>query len=109
MPELSLIIINMILGPIGILIGILNVILLLYLIKAYWRTYVEVKSEFTIGLLFFGSFLLIQNIVAIIFIVITLKPIETTIYGLMGPKLPLFLINIIQIISLSILFKITIK
>jgi hypothetical protein len=107
MPELSMIIINLILGPLGILIGIINVFLLLYLIKTYWKTYKDVKSEFTIGLLFFGTFLLIQNIIAIIFMIITLNPIETSINGWLGPKIPLFLINVIQIIALSILYKIT--
>lgn len=107
MPKLSIIIINLILGPLGILIGIINVSLLLYLIKAYWKTYKDVKSEFTIGLLFFGTFLLIQNIVAIIFMIITLNPIEMSINGCLRPKLPLFLISLIQFIALSILYKIT--
>lgn len=102
-----MIILNLILGPLGILIGIINVFLLLYLIKTYWKTYKDVKSEFTTGLLFFGTFLLIQNMVAIIFMIITLKPVETSINGWLGPKIPLFLINFIQIIALYTLYKIT--
>ena len=43
-------------------VGIANVCLLFGLLHAYWKTYKELKSKFTIGLLYFASVLLIQNI-----------------------------------------------
>jgi hypothetical protein len=91
-------------------VGIVNVFLLLGLLHAYWKTYKEVKSEFTIGLLYFASFLLLQNIVATIFIALPLiVPVEFHGSEIAGPRLPLFLINIVQLIALSILLKITKK
>jgi len=91
-------------------VGVANVCLLLGLLNAYWKTYKEVKSGFTIGLLYFSSILLIQNILATIFIALPLViPIDFHGSEIHGPRLPLFLINIVQLIALSILFKITRK
>jgi hypothetical protein len=67
------------------------------------------KSEFTIGLLFFTMVLLVQNIAATVFLVL----LNFTVGG--GGELEeaiehlieLFSINIIQFVALSILFKIT--
>ena len=36
--------------------GLANVCLLLGLLNSYWKTYKEIKSQFTIGLLYFGYF-----------------------------------------------------
>ena len=52
--------------------GLANVCLLLGLLNSYWKTYKEIKSQFTIGLLYFGSFLLIQNILVTIALVVPL-------------------------------------
>jgi len=95
---------------VAVAVGIANVCLLLGLLHAYWKTYKEIKSEFTIGLLYFSSFLLLQNILATIFIALQLIiPIELHVSELHGPRLPLFLINIVQLVALSILFRITRK
>jgi hypothetical protein len=94
----------------ALVVGIANVLLLLGLLNAYWKTYKEVKSGFTIGLLYFAFVMLIQNILATIFIVLPLiTPIEFNGSEIHGPRLPLFLINIIQLVALSILFRITRK
>ncbi|HMK54549.1 MAG TPA: hypothetical protein VK444_07185 [Methanobacteriaceae archaeon] len=91
-------------------LGVANVCLLIGLLNAYWKTYREVKSGFTIGLLYFASFLLLQNILSTIFIALPLLiPIEFHGSEIGGPRLPLLLINIVQLIALSILFKITRK
>jgi hypothetical protein len=90
--------------------GIANVCLLLGLLNSYWKTYKEIKSQFTIGLLYFGSFLLIQNILVTIALVIPLIvhlipfAISNTEFG---PTIVFILINMIQLIALSILYKIT--
>ncbi|AIS32988.1 MULTISPECIES: hypothetical protein [Methanobacterium] len=102
-------------GPFGgvvifvaVAIGIANVCLLGGLLYSYWSTYRQVKSKFTIGLLYFSSFLLIQNIVATLFLAISLfAPVEIHGSEISGPRLPLLLINIVQLIALSILLKIT--
>lgn len=93
---------------VAVSIGIFNVCLLMGLLYLYWGTYRQIKSKFTIGLLYFSTFLLFQNIVSTIFLALPLFG-HVEIHGpeIGGPRLPLFLINIVQLIALSILFKIT--
>ena len=106
---------TMIMGEIGlsliivaVAIGIANIILLMFLLKTYWKTYKQIKSGFTIGLVYFSSVLLLQNIVSTIFIALLLIiPLDVNISELHGPRLPLFLINLVQLVALSILVKIT--
>lgn len=106
---------TMIMGEIGlsliivaVAIGIANIILLMFLLKTYWKTYKQIKSGFTIGLLYFSSFLILQNIVSTVFIALLLViPMDVNISELHGPRLPLFLINMVQLVALSILVKIT--
>ena len=93
---------------VAVAIGIANIILLMFLLKTYWKTYKQIKSGFTIGLVYFSSFLLLQNIVSTIFIALLLViPLDANISELHGPRLPLFLINLVQLVALSILVKIT--
>ena len=96
---------------IAVAVGIANVCLLLFLIKTYWKTYKEVKSGFTIGLLYFSTFLLLQNLVTTLFLALPFfvpaSVFEANVSELHGPRLPLFLINVVQLVALSILFKIT--
>jgi hypothetical protein len=93
---------------VALVVGVANIGLLLGLLHSYWKTYKEVKSGFTIGLLYFTSVLILQNIVSTIFLVFTLiMPIEFHGPEIGGPTLPLLLINIVQLIALTILFKIT--
>ena len=93
---------------VAVAIGIANIILLMFLLKTYWKTYKQIKSGFTIGLVYFSSFLLLQNIVSTIFLALLLViPVDANISELHGPRLPLFLINLVQLVALSILVKIT--
>ncbi len=98
----------MILGYLALILGAINVCLLLGLLYSYWKTYKEVKSGFTIGLLYFTSLILLQNIFIILFLSVQLilPPINTG-SEFHDPRIPLFLINVIQLIALYILFKIT--
>ncbi len=97
-----------ILGYLALIFGIVNVSLLLGLLYSYWKTYKAVKSGFTIGLLYFASLILLQNIFIILFLAVQLiLPPITTGSEFHEPRVPLFLINLIQLIALSILFKIT--
>lgn len=93
----------------SLLAGLANVCLLLLLLKAYWKTYKEIKSYFTVGLLFFASFLLIQNIIVTIGLMIPLivKVLPFVIPSNLGPTILLSIINLIQLIALIILYKIT--
>lgn len=95
---------------IALVASVVNIFLLIGLLNAYWKTYKEVKSEFTIGLLYFATFLLLQNFVSAIFLAIPLIiPVELNVSDIHGPQLPLFLINMVQLVALTILYKITKK
>lgn len=91
-------------------IGLANVCLLLGLLNSYWKTYKEIKSQFTIGLLYFASFLLVQNILvtlaSVIPLIIHLVPFKIS-NTEFGPQIVFILVNMIQLIALSILYKIT--
>jgi hypothetical protein len=100
----------MILIYIAFAIGLANVCLLLGLLNSYWKTYKDIKSQFTIGLLYFASFLLVQNILVTLASVIPLLihvvpfKISNTEFG---PQIVFILVNMIQLVALSILYKIT--
>jgi hypothetical protein len=104
-------IIGLFLLLIAVTIGIANIFLLVLLIRAYWKTYKQIKSGFTIGLLYFSTFLLLQNLVTTLFLSLPLlipgSVIDVNVSELHGPRLPLSLINVVQLVALSILFKIT--
>lgn len=91
-------------------IGLANVCLLLGLLNSYWKTYKEIKSQFTIGLLYFASFLLVQNILvtlaSVIPLIIHVVPFKIS-NTAFGPQIVFILVNMIQLIALSILYKIT--
>jgi hypothetical protein len=95
----------------ALIFGLLNVSLIMGLLYSYWKTYKEVKSGFTIGLLYFTSLILLQNIFIIIFLgiqlILPLPVVPSTQFH--EPRLPLLLINLIQFIALVILFRITRK
>ncbi len=46
---------------------VVSAVMLLYLASIYWKNYMKMKSGFTAGLLFFSVFLLVQNVFAIYF------------------------------------------
>ena len=74
----------------------------------YWNSYRKIKSEFTIGLLYFSLFLLAQNILATAILVKLLVTGAGT-HNAEGMEhlLELSAINLIQLVALSILSKIT--
>ena len=99
---------NPILIYIAIIVGIANAGLLTGLIYFYRESYKQIESKFTIGLLYFTSILLLQNILLIIglFLFLTLG-IEINEFSGTEIYSVLLLINIAQLIALSILFRIT--
>ena len=90
-----------------IIVEIVNVCLLLGLLHVYWGNYRKVKSEFSIGLLFFASVFLLKSILFIIGIVVWASGIHTPISGGDRGVPGLFLLNIVEMVALAILFKIT--
>jgi hypothetical protein len=93
-------------------IGIINVCLMMGLLYSYGQTYREIKSGFTIGLIYFTTLILIQNVFITLFLAVQLifpPTFVTSISEVHEPIKPLFFINLIQLIALIILFRITRK
>ena len=84
-----------------------QVSIIVVLLSIYWKNYSKWKSEYTMGLLIFGTFLLIQNILSMGFLAPPLPP--TPPRRGQGNDYALLLINISQLIALSALLKISWK
>lgn len=84
----------------GKLLGIGNILLLIGLLYVYWESYKEMKSKYSVGLLFFASFFLLQTVA------LTVTFFIRTFDASFG-ALPLFTIVSLEFIALSILLKIT--
>jgi hypothetical protein len=99
---------NQIIIYIAIVVGIANVCLLSGLVYFYRESYRQLESKFTIGLLYFSTILLIENVLAILALaVFSILGIE--IHEIGGTEIysTLLLINTAQLIALAVLFKIT--
>ncbi len=93
---------------IAIAVGIANICLLIALIYIYMKNYRQIKSKFTMGLLVFASLLLLQNVVSTGILILNLvMGMGHHGFDLDRPQFPLSSINIIQLIALSVLLKIT--
>jgi hypothetical protein len=92
----------------AVIVGIANICLLVALIYVYLKSYRQLKSKFTMGLLVFASLLLLQNLVSVIFLTLSmiLGPGNHS-FELGRQEFPLSSINVIQLIALSILLYIT--
>ena len=78
-----------------------NVAILVGLLVLYGRTYSSSRAQFTLGLMFFASLLLIQNAIGI-YSYVTMAPFFAE------AILPyLFAINIAELAGLSVLLKVT--
>jgi hypothetical protein len=77
------------------ILGIGNIFLLTGLLSLYWRSYQGMKSKYTLGLVFFASFFLLQTI-ALVIALFFIKWFVTA-----------FFIVLLEFIALSILLKIS--
>ena len=82
-------------------INLLNVLILLFLFNIYLKNYRHIKSKFTIGLLVFSVIFLIENIVflALDFLISPVFEFEDLFL--------IMLVNIIELLGLSVLLYIT--
>ena len=82
-------------------VSVANVAVLIGLLILYGRTYSSSKAQFTLGLIFFASLLLVQNVIGI-YSYVTMAPFFAE------ALLPyLFAINIAELAGLSVLLKVT--
>lgn len=105
---LELAFLNRIIITAAIIMGIANIGVLSGLLYFYWNSYKQLKSKFTIGLLYFALILLVQNILAIIALAVFLF-LGIEIHEIGGAEIYsiLLLVTVAQLIALIILFKIT--
>ena len=82
---------------------IINVILLAGLFYIYLQNYRSMRSKFALGLLFFATFFLVENLMAIYF--------QIAIVSFYTPEVSehIFILNLIQTIGLVILSFVTWK
>ncbi len=99
---------NQVIIYVAIVVGIANVGLLSGLVYFYRESYKQLESKFTIGLLYFSTILLIQNALLVLALAIFLiLGIEIHQFDGTEHYSILLLINLAQLIALTILFKIT--
>lgn len=83
------------------IVSALNIAVLVSLISLYGKTYMSSKAQFTLGLIFFASLLLVQNAIGV-YSYVTMAPFFA------DALLPyLFAINIAELAGLSVLLKVT--
>ena len=92
---------------IGMAVALANISIIVVLLSIYWKNYSKWKSEYTLGLLIFGTFLLIQNLLSMGFLAPPPPPDPSG--GVQGNDYSLLLINISQLIALAALLKISWK
>jgi len=92
---------------IGMAVALANISIIVVLLSVYWKNYRKWKSEYTLGLLIFGTFLLIQNLLSMGFLAPPPPPDPSG--AVQGDNYSLFLINVCQLIALSALLKISWK
>ena len=86
----------------GLAFGVANVVLLLGLINIYWKSYKDIQSGYTVGLLFFALIFLLQTIVLTVVIAFIVNHLEDW-FGFLG----IFTVVFLEFIALSILLKIS--
>ncbi|MDR1992972.1 MAG: hypothetical protein LBQ98_05685 [Nitrososphaerota archaeon] len=85
------------------ILSTLNIVLITVLIVSYINIYLKTKSEFTIGLLFFATFLLIKDIAWSPFIIGALG------FGIFGLGPFAFLPDLFEMAALLVLFYLNVK
>lgn len=93
---------------IGLGLAVANICMILILLSIYWKNYTKWKSQYTIGLLVFGIFLLLQNILSVYYSAPPPGPPHS--HPMESPhQIPLLLINSSQLVALASLLKISWK
>ena len=87
-------------------IEVINIVLLLGLLYIYVNSYRKVKSEFTMGLIFFVSAFLVKSIVLLLTLRAIFRILDT-VTDVRGAPMFLLMVNIVECIGLVILLKIS--
>jgi hypothetical protein len=87
-------------------IELFNIVLLLLLLYVYVNAYRKVKSEFTVGLIFFVSAFLVKSLV-LLAAMRALFRILDTVADTRGSPMFLLMVNVVECAGLVILLKIS--
>jgi hypothetical protein len=89
--------------------ALINTILIILLLSLYSTSYRKVRSTFTIGLIIFVLFFLIQNIVIIVywFQLYNLAPVATSLVSSASPYMTL--INLVETVALLSLVRVSLN
>ncbi|MHA2277136.1 MAG: hypothetical protein ACXAC2_15280 [Candidatus Kariarchaeaceae archaeon] len=81
----------------------INIILLLILATVYFRNYLEMKAQFSFGLIIFASVLVLDKFIMLYFVIISMKD-HADVFGV-----PVMILESLQLVAFSILTYITVK
>ena len=87
-------------------IELFNIVLLLILLYVYASSYMKVKSEFTMGLMFFIVAFLVKSIVLLLTMRAIFRVLDE-VANSRGAPMFLLLVNIVECVGLVILLKIS--
>lgn len=87
-------------------IELFNIVLLLLLLYVYVNAYRKVKSEFTMGLIFFISAFLVKSIVLLLTLRAIFRILDT-VADVRGAPMFLLMVNLVECAGLVILLKIS--
>lgn len=94
---------HMLNNPIDIVVGIASICIISLLMRIYWKNYMHFRTPFAFGLLLFASFLLIDNV-----IYVTSFLFYQNSWGAFE-HVVMFLVNLSELIGLTILLKVTLE
>ena len=87
-----------------------NTVLIVILLSLYSSSYRKIRSPFTIGLILFALFFLIQNIAIIIFWYQLYNLVPTAVGGVVDAAAPyMTFINLVETVALAILVRVSMK
>ncbi|MHA2101425.1 MAG: hypothetical protein ACW99A_22440 [Candidatus Kariarchaeaceae archaeon] len=81
----------------------INVILLVILLKIYLRNYMEMKAQFSLGLIIFAGVLIVNKLLTLFFVLVMMKDHA----DLLG--IPVLILESLQLVAFAILTYISVK
>ena len=81
----------------------INVVLLAILLVIYYRNYMEMKAQFSLGLIIFAAVLIVNKLLTLYFVMATMMD-HADVLGV-----PVLILESLQLVAFAILTYITIK
>ena len=81
----------------------INVVLLAILLVIYYRNYMEMKAQFSLGLIIFAAVLIVNKLLTLYFVLVLMMD-HADILGV-----PILILETLQLVAFAILTYITVK